>query len=150
MFVTFDVVKHKNRAIARRQILSTAFCNCSRSIEPASARSSAPKSFFGVSSSPPLRGLFQRNHRKALLSQVHEHHVHRQAMKPCRECRLTAKRSNLPVELQERFLGQVLSLGRVRGHSQAQRIYSPLMLLIKGLERSGVALLGFLDQLGFV
>lgn len=71
-------------------------------------------------------------------------------MEPCRKCRLSAKGSNLTVKLQEGFLGQILSFGRVRGHSKAKRIDAPLVLVIKSLKRLGVSLLSSFNELGFV
>ena len=71
-------------------------------------------------------------------------------MQPGRKCRLAAKRSNLTIELQERFLRQIFGFGRVRRHAQAERIHPPLMLIVESLERLSVPLLGFFDQLGFV
>ena len=66
---------------------------------------------------------------------MHQHHVHRQPVQPGRKRRLAAKGCDLAIELQERFLGQILSLGRIRGHAQAERVDAPLMLVVESLER---------------
>ncbi len=60
------------------------------------------------------------------------------------------KRCDLAIELQEGFLSQILGLGRVCRHAQAERVHAPLMLIVKSLERLGVPLLGFFDGVGFV
>ena len=80
---------------------------------------------------------------------MHQDDVHREPMQPGRKRRLATKRSNLSKQLQERFLGQILGLGRIRSHPQAQRINAPLVLVVKGLERRGVSLLCPFDPLGF-
>ena len=45
---------------------------------------------------------------------------------------------------------QILSFGRVRGHTQTKRIHAPLVLVIKSLERLSVPLLSSFNELGFV
>ena len=69
-------------------------------------------------------------------------------MQPGGEGRFPAKRSDLAVELQERFLGQIFGLSRIRGHAQAEGIDPPLVLIVEGLERLGVALFRPFDQSG--
>ena len=69
-------------------------------------------------------------------------------MQPGRKCRLPAKCSDLAVELQERFLGQILGLRCVRSHPQTQRIHPPFVLVIERLERFRVPLLGPFNGLG--
>ena len=71
-------------------------------------------------------------------------------MQPGRKCRLAAKRSNLAVELQKRFLRQIFGFSRVRRHAKAERIHPPLMLIVESLERLSVPVLSFLDKVGFV
>ena len=70
-------------------------------------------------------------------------------MQPRRKCRLTAERSNLAIELQKRFLGQILGFRRIRRHPQAQRIDPPLMAFVEFLKGISIALLGSFDGLGF-
>jgi hypothetical protein len=71
-------------------------------------------------------------------------------MQPGRKCRLAAKRSNLTIELQKRFLRQIFGFGSVRRHAQAERIDAPFMLIVESLERLSIPLPGLLDKLGFI
>src|SRR5579875_2866440 len=43
-----------------------------------------------------------------LLPQMHQNYVHYEAMEPSGKSRLSAKRGDLPEELQKRFLSQIL------------------------------------------
>ena len=67
-------------------------------------------------------------------------------MQPGRKRRLAAKRCDLAIELQERFLRQILGLGRIRCHAQAERVHAPLVLVVERLERLRVPLLGPFDS----
>ena len=70
-------------------------------------------------------------------------------MQPRRERRLSAKRCNLAVELQKRFLRQILRFGGIRRHPQTQRIHPSLVLVIEHLERFCVPQLSPFNCLGF-
>jgi hypothetical protein len=80
---------------------------------------------------------------------MHQYYVDGQPVKPRRKSGLTAKRPNLSVKLQERFLSQILGFGCIRSHPQAQRVDSPLMLVVQALERLSVTLFGPLDEISF-
>ena len=69
-------------------------------------------------------------------------------MQPGGERRFSAKRSNLTIELKERFLSQILGFCRIRGHAQTKGIYPSLVLIVESLKRLGVALLCPLNQSG--
>jgi hypothetical protein len=71
-------------------------------------------------------------------------------MQPRRKRRFSAKRADLAEQLQESFLRQVLGFGRIRRHTQAQRIHTPPVLVVESLERFRVPLLRLSDGLGFV
>jgi hypothetical protein len=149
MFVTFDVVKNKNRPVARGEVVDRSL-----QLEPVDGPGEGdifrPEILpLGIFLTATLGGFFQRNHGKILFPQVHQHYVYREPMQPRRERRFAAKRRNLTIELEEGFLSQILRLSRIRRHTQAKRVHTPLMLIVEGLERSGIPLLSLLDEPGF-
>src|SRR5690348_16317786 len=78
---------------------------------------------------------------------MHEHHVHREPVQPSREGAFTAEGADLAEQLQEGLLGQILSLGGVAGHAQAQRVNAAFVQVVEELEGLGFALLGAPDSL---
>jgi len=96
-----------------------------------------------------LGDLLERSFLDRLLPQLHQNHVYRKAVKPCGKRRLAAKCGDLSEELEERFLRQILCLGRIPHHSKAQRIHSAAVQLIQTFEGRRIALLGKPDRLGF-
>jgi len=104
----------------------------------------------------PLQGILSRvtsllkgDLPQNFLPQPHQHHIHHQPVQPGAKSRLAAERRNLTEEVQERFLREVLGLGRVVGHPQTERIDPPLVGVKERLERLLVALLGTRDRQGF-
>src|ERR1700678_324103 len=148
MLVTLHIMKNKNRSIAGRQVIYRPL-QLQPVYGPGQSHIIRPKVLPWRIVLGALRGLFQRNHRKALLPEMHEHDVYRQTMQPRRKSRLPAKRPNLAVELQECFLRQVFRLSRVRRHSQTKRIHTSLMLVIEHLERFRVPQFGPFNGLSF-
>ena len=66
---------------------------CTRSMEPESSRSGAPISLRGpLDSSSGSVGFLQRSLRQRFLAQLHQDHVHRQAMQPGGKRRLSPER----------------------------------------------------------
>ena len=130
VLVAFDVMQYKNRSIARRKLAHRPL-----QLHPVNGPGQCHiirpeillrRIFFGT-----LRSLFQRNHGKTLLPQMHQHDVDRKPMQPGRKCRFPPKCCNLTVELEECFLRQIFGLGRIRRHPQTKRIHPPLMLVIE-------------------
>jgi len=70
-------------------------------------------------------------------------------MQPGRKRRLTPECRDLAVKLEEGLLGQILRLSRIRRHTEAERIYTPLVLVVESLKRFRVTLLRSLDKTGF-
>src|SRR5438874_13565284 len=68
-------------------------------------------------------------------------------MQPGGECRLAAEAADLPKELDEDFLRQILRLDDVSRHAQAERVNTPIVPLIKLLEGFHVAFSSLLGQL---
>src|SRR5436190_24045268 len=68
-------------------------------------------------------------------------------MQPGGERRFAAKTANLPKQLDENFLRQVFRLDNVAGHAQAERIYAPIVTLVKLLKSAHVAVRRALRQL---
>jgi hypothetical protein len=70
-------------------------------------------------------------------------------VKPGGKGRLSPEGGDLAVELQERFLGQVLCVGGVSHHPQAQGVYAPAMQPVDALKSSGITLLCPSDRFSF-
>ena len=68
-------------------------------------------------------------------------------MQPGSKCRFPAKAANLPKQLDKNFLREIFGLDHVSGHAQAERIYAPVMPLVKLLEGLHVTFGGALGQL---
>ena len=141
VFVPFDVVKGKNRAVTGRQ-LGNGFIEGNpvnnrhrvgvfRAFDYLNRR-------FAV-----LSGLL---HPHAAFAEVHQHLIDGQPVQPGSKSRLATKASNFSKELNEDLLCEIFSLRDIPGHSQAERINATIMALVKLLEGSHVALSGFLRQ----
>ena len=70
---------------------------------------------------------------------MHQDLVNGQPMKPGRESRLAAETTDLAVELDEDFLRQILGLGRVGSHPQAQAVDAARVARVQLLEGRRVA-----------
>ena len=145
VFVTLDIMQHKDDAVSRRQTLDGP-----PQVDPIDG---SGQDIVTGTDVPPgtifvlrLQGLLQRNFREPFLAQVHEHYVHRQAMQPGGERRFTAKRGDLAIKLQEGLLRQVFRFRRVADHAQAKRIHPALVQTIQGCEALGIAQLGAVNR----
>ena len=70
-------------------------------------------------------------------------------MQPGRKRRLAPESGNLPEELEERFLRQILCLGRISHHPQTERIDPPVMQSVEAFKSRRIALLGEPDRFRF-
>ena len=142
MFVSLNIVKGKNRAVAGRQLTN---CFVQRDaihdwhrIRVLCAFHNLDRRFAVVSC------LF---HLDAAFAEVHQDLIDGQTVQPGGKGRLTTKASNFSKELNEDLLRQVFSLRNVAGHSQTERINPTIVSLVKLLEGSHVALSRLLSQL---
>lgn len=135
MFVSFNIVKGKNRAVAGRQ-LGNSF------IERYAIHNRHRIGVFGAFND--LYGRFtvvgSLLHLDAPFAEMHQDLIDSQAMQPGRESRLTTKASNFSKKLDEDLLRQVFGFRNVAGHSQAEGIYPAIMSLVELLESGHVAL----------
>src|SRR5581483_10398599 len=147
VFVAFNVVQHKNDAVARRQALDGAFqvhaVNRTRqNVIPCPDVLLGPV-FLG------LHALFQGDFRQALFAQVHQHYVDREPVQPRGKGGLSPECRDLAIQLQESFLGEVLGFGGVAGHPQAEGINPALVEAVKSLKGLCVTALGPVNRLSF-
>lgn len=141
MFVAFDVVQRKDRAVPWRQL-----GNCFIQSDAVDYRHRVwvlcPLNDLHGSFAI-LRGCL---HANAPFPEVHEHLVNGQAMEPGRKGRFSAKASNFSKELDENLLCEVFSFRDISSHPQAEGINAAIMALIDLLEGFHVALSGPLSQ----
>src|SRR5579872_384260 len=124
---TLYVVKHEHRLVSRRQLLdrSLKVHTIDRTAQPHVGAAEIPSRSSGLFVG--LGHLFERSLLARLLSKLHEHNVHSQAMEPGRKCRFTAECGDLAEQLEESLLRQVLRLGNIPHHPKAQRIDTATM-----------------------
>ena len=141
MFVSLNIVKGKDRAVAGRQ-LTYSF------IERYAIHYRHRIGIFRALDYLYRRFAIVRRllHLDAAFAEVHQDLVDGQPVQPRGKGRLTTKASNFSKELNEDFLCEVFSLRDIAGHSQTQRINPAIMPLIKLLEGCHIALSGFLGQ----
>ena len=141
MFVSLNIVKGKDRAVAGRQLTNSFVERYAihywHRIGVFRALDYLYRRF------PIIRRLF---HLDAAFAKVHQDLIDGQPVQPGGKGRLTTKASNFSKELDEDFLCKVFSLRDVAGHSQAQRVNPAIMPLVKLLEGGHIALSGFLCQ----
>jgi hypothetical protein len=70
---------------------------------------------------------------------MHQHRVDRYPVEPGRETRIAAESSDLPEDLEEYLLRQVVRLRHILQHSQTEVIYVLAMSLVEALKRCGIA-----------
>ena len=141
MFVSLNIVKGKDRAVAGRQLTNGfvegyAIHNRHR-IGVFRAFDYLYRRFAIVSS---------LLHLDATFAKVHQDLVDGQPVQPGGKGRFTTKAPNFSKELNEDFLSEVLSLRDVAGHSQTERIDPAIVTLVKLLKGRHVALRSFLRQ----
>jgi hypothetical protein len=142
MFVSFNIVKGKDRAVAGRQLTD---CFIERYAIHNWHRIGVLGAFDDLNWRFAVVGrLF---HLDAAFAEVHQDLINGQPVQPGGKGRLTTKASNFSKELNEDLLCQVFSLGDVAGHSQAERVDPTIMSLVKLLEGCHVALSSLLSQL---
>lgn len=141
VFVSFNIVKGKNRAVARRQ-LSNGF------VERYAIHYRHRIGVLGALDYLDRRFTVIRRllHLDAALAKVHQDLIDGQSVQPGGKGRLTTKASNFSKELNEDFLCEVFSLRDIAGHSQTQRVNPAIMPLVKLLEGCHIALGGVLRQ----
>ena len=152
MFVTLNIVKGKNRAVAGRQ-LDYSFIERDAIHDRHRIRVLGPFDYL-YRRFPIVRCLF---HLHPALAEVHQDLIDGQPVQPGRKRRLTPKASYFSKELNEDLLRKVFGFRHVAGHSQAEGINPAIMPLIKLLEGAHVALscslrqrvIGFRLCLGF-
>src|SRR6266542_5574928 len=152
VFVSLNIVKGKDRAVAGRQ-LTNSF------VERYAIHYRHRIGVFRALDYLYRRFAIIRRllHLDAAFAKVHQDLVDGQPVQPGSKGRLTTKASNFSKELNEDFLCEVFSLRDVAGHSQTQRINPAIMPLVKLLEGCHVALsrllcegvVRFLRRLGF-
>ncbi|MDQ1636663.1 MAG: hypothetical protein QOF62_2 [Pyrinomonadaceae bacterium] len=135
MFVSFNIVKGKNRAVAGRQ-LGNSF------IERYAVHDRHRIWVFGAFDDlywrfTVVRCLF---HLDAAFAEMHQDLIDGQTMQPGGKGRLTTKASNFSKELDEDLLCQVFGFRNVAGHSQAEGVNPAIMPLVELLESGHVAL----------
>jgi hypothetical protein len=152
VFVSLNIVKGKDRAVAGRQ-LSNRFVqgytiHDRHRIRVLRALNYLDRRFAIISS------LF---HLDAAFAEMHQDLIDGQPVQPGGKGRLPTKASDFSKELNEDFLREVFCLRDVAGHSQTERVNPAIMPLIKLLKGHHVALsrllsesvIGFVLRLGF-
>jgi len=141
VFVSLNIVKGKDRAVAGRQLTNSFVeryaIHYRHRIGVFRAFDYLYRRFAIVS---------RLLHLDATFAKVHQDLVDGQPVQPGGKGRLTTKASNFSKELNEDFLSEVLSLRDVAGHSQTERIDPAIMTLVKLLKGRHVALRSFLRQ----
>jgi hypothetical protein len=152
VFVSLNIVKGKNRAVAGRQ-LSNRFIK---------GYAIHYRHRIGVFST--FDYLYRRFavigrlfHLDASFSKVHQDLIDGQPVQPGGKGRFPTEASNFSKELDEDFLCEVFCLRDVAGHPQTERVNPAIMPLVKLLKGSHIALsrllcqrvIGFLRRLGF-
>jgi hypothetical protein len=61
----------------------------------------------------------ERNNGKCVFAQVHQNSVDGEPMEPRCKCRVATKQRDPPMDLEERFLGEILSERKVSNHAHA-------------------------------
>jgi len=141
VFVSFNIVKGKDRAVSGRQ-LSNRFIQGYAIHDRHRIRVFGALNYlygrFAV-----IRGLL---HLDAAFAKMHQDLIDGQPVQPGGKGRFPTKASNFSKELDEDFLCEVFCFRDVAGHSQTQRINPAIMSLVKLLEGHHVALSRFLSE----
>ena len=141
MFVSLNIVKGKDRAVAGRQ-LGNGFIQ--RNAIHDRHRIRVFRAFDYLDRRFAIVGRLL--HLDAAFAEVHQDLIDGQPVQPGGKGRLTTKASNFSKELNEDFLCEVFSLRDIAGHSQTERVNPAIMSLVKLLEGRHVALGRFLRQ----
>jgi hypothetical protein len=152
VFVSLNIVKGKNRAVAGRQLSN-------RFVESYAIHYWHRIGVFGTFDYLDRRFtvISRLFHLDASFSKVHQDLIDGQPVQPGGKGRLPTEASNFSKELDEDFLREVFCLRDVAGHPQTERVNPAIMPLVKLLKGSHIALsrllsqrvIGFLLRLGF-
>ena len=141
MFVSLNIVKGKDRAVAGRQLTNSFVerdaIHYRHRIGVFRALNYLYRCFAIIS---------RLLHLDAAFAKVHQDLVDGQPVQPGGKGRLTTKASNFSKELNEDLLCKVFSLRDVTGHSQTERVNPAVMPLVKLLKGCHIALSRFLSQ----
>jgi hypothetical protein len=144
----FDVVEDEDHAVARGEggdgALEGYAVDGAGELRIAAAEVALGRVLFGW-----VDGLFEGDEVEALLAEVHEHEVYREAMEPGGEGGLAAEAADLAEEMEEGLLGHVLGFGDVAEHAEAEGVDAPLVEGVELGERLRISGLGALDRFGF-
>ena len=135
MFVSLNIVKGKDRAVAGRQ-LTNSFVE--RYAIHYRHRIGVFRAFDYLYRRFAIISCLL--HLDATFAKVHQDLVDGQPVQPGGKGRLTTKASNFSKELDEDFLCQVFGFRDVAGHSQAEGVNPAIMPLVKLLKSGHVAL----------
>ena len=140
MFVSLNIVKGKNRAVAGGQLINGFVERDSihyrHRIGVFCAFDYLYRRFTVIS---------RLLHLDAALAEVHQDLIDGQPVQPGGKSRLTTKASNFSKELDEDFLSKVFGLRDIAGHSQAERVNPAIVPLVKLLKGCHIALSRFLS-----
>src|SRR6266550_7078472 len=149
VLVALDVMKHKDRPVARWQLFNRALQidavhgTAQAQIRRADIFPGAARFIVGI------RRFFERGHRERLFAQPHQHHIDRHPVQPGRKGRLSTEGPNLTEELQKSFLHQVFRIGWIIDHAQAQGIDATAMQVVQKFKSRSIPGLGQADGLRF-
>ena len=142
MFVSLDIVKGKDGAVAGRQLTD---CLIERDAIHDWHRIRVLRAFHNLDRGfAVVSRLF---HLDAAFAEVHQDLIDGQPVQPGGKGRFTTKASNFSKELNEDLLCQVFSLRNVAGHSQTERVNPTIVSLVKLLKGCHIALSRLLSQL---
>jgi hypothetical protein len=80
---------------------------------------------------------------------MHEDYVHSQSMQPSGKRGLAAESCNLAIELEKSFLGEILGLSRIAGHTKTEGVNTSFVKAVESFEACTVACLGAIDSFSF-
>ncbi len=134
MFMSFDIMKNENCAIAGRQLRDGFIERDTINNRHCVRVLCAFDDLHGRLA--VFRGLF---HTHAAFAKVHQNLIDGETVQPRRKGRLAAKASYFSKELDEDLLRQVFGLRDALRHSQAEGINATVMTLVKLLEGLHIA-----------
>jgi hypothetical protein len=94
--------------------------------------------------------VIERYNSECALSQVHQHSVDSESMKPRGKGRVAAKECDLSMDLKKCFLGEILGKREVSHHAHTDCKNAPLVLIVKLRECIMIAGLGTIDNIGLL
>ncbi len=144
MLVAFDFVQQEDGPVPSRQISD---CAVQRNAVHRSGQTPIAAAAFTADHGRIMaRRFVEGNLLQGLLSEMHQHGIHCDAIEPCGQGRVAFKGGEFSEYLQECVLGEVLGFCRVVCHAEAGGIDSGPMSAKQGREGFRVALLGAFHQ----